>query len=131
MIVSKWTRYGRAFRSTLCKSDWSNIVEKDREGYVLKLQAPAMRSYRLAERALGKEIRLTGSWRSCAYQAELYSRDPSRYAHPNTTLHTQGLAIDVSTNMDLSRVRPLLLKRGWTQTRPVDEPWHFSFGWTA
>ena len=131
-IYRKLTRWGLVFRNTVCKSDWSNIVEKDRDGYTLKLQKPAMRSYRAAEASLGREIKLTGSWRSCSLQAQLYQSDTQRYAHPNTTLHTQGLAIDVSTaQRDLDKIRGALKKRGWTQSRPTDEPWHYSFGWTA
>lgn len=131
-IYTKWTRFGRVYRSTICKDDWTNIVEKDREGYKLKLQSPAMRSFRSAERRLGREIKLTGTWRSCAFQAQLYQSDTSRFAHPNSTLHTQGLAIDVSTAQgDQERIRTLLKRRGWTQSRPVDEPWHYSYGWTA
>lgn len=127
-----YTRWGVVKRADVCKDDWANIVEKPREGYKLKLQAPAMRSFRKAERALGREIKLTGSWRACSTQAALYQTDPNRFAHPNSTLHTQGLAIDVSTaQRGQKKIRRALLKRGWSQSRPVDEPWHYSFYWTA
>jgi hypothetical protein len=47
-------------------------------------------------------------------------------------LHCQALAIDVSTSLlNQDQIRRALLKRGWTQSRPDDEPWHYSFGWTA
>lgn len=131
-IERYFTKYGVVYHQPQCKSDWKNIVERDRNGYTLKLQQPAMRSFRSAEEKLGREIKLTGSWRSCSLQAQLYQSDTSRYAHPDKTLHTHGLAIDVSTAQpDQQRIRELLLARGWHQSRPDDEPWHYSFRLTA
>jgi hypothetical protein len=124
------TDYGYIHWSTTCKDDWSNIVEKSRSGYTLKLQQPAMHSYRACEEKLGYEIKLTGTWRSCALQSQLYNSDKTRYAHPDKTLHTQGLAIDVSTNYGTYktwRIKRALLNHGWKQSRPDDEPWHFSY----
>lgn len=127
-----FTRWGVVYRADVCRDDWGNIVEKVRDGYRLKLQRPALKSYRAAEAAIGREIVLTGSWRACSTQAALYKQDPNRFAHPNSTLHTQGLAIDVSTAQpDQARIREVLTRRGWHQSRPVDEPWHYSFHWTA
>jgi hypothetical protein len=122
------TRFGIVRRDEGCKSNYWNIVEQDRDGYTLKLQRSAMRSFRRAEKSIGREIRLTGSWRDCAYQAALYAKDPNRYASPNATLHTHGLAIDVSTTLkDQEEIRKALLERKWKQSRPDDEPWHYSF----
>ena len=131
-VYRKVTRWGVVRRSSVCKDDWGNIRSIPRVGYTLKLQRPALRSFRAAERALGREIKLTGSWRSCAYQMTKYHSDPNRFAHPNVTLHTQGLAIDVSTAQGgQDKIRRALKRRGWSQSRPDDEPWHYSFGWTA
>jgi hypothetical protein len=97
----------------------------------VKLQAAALRSFRAAELALGHKIFLTGSWRSCSLQASLYRSDPSRFANPNTTAHCRGLAIDVSTDQSQTRLKNIhraLAWRGWHQSRPDDEPWHWSFG---
>lgn len=129
-MTTYWTRYGRVYHSSVCKDNWPNIVERQRAGYTLKLQSPALKSYLAAEKAIGFKITLTGSWRSCAYQSELYRSDPNRYANPNTTLHTQGLAIDVSMNLSaaqLAKVHKALNWRGWVQARPDDEPWHYSY----
>ena len=132
-LVKKWTKYGRVYRLVGgCKDNYSNIVEKDRVGYTLKLQRPAMRSLMAVEKKLGRQVKLTGSFRSCAFQLQLWQSDPNRYAHPSVGLHTQALAIDVSTAQgDQDRIRYLLKKNGWTQSRPDDEPWHYSYGWTA
>jgi hypothetical protein len=97
----------------------------------VKLQRAALRSFEAAEEALGFDILLTGSgWRSCASQAELYRDDPNRFAHPDSTAHCRGLAIDVSTTQSqakLAKIRKALAYRHWHQSRPVDEPWHHSF----
>ena len=78
-----------------------------------------------------RPIYLTGSIRSCAQAWLLYARDPDRYAHPNQGLHMHGLAIDVHTGYLNPTMRTILLNVGWTQSRPVDEPWHFSYFLTA
>lgn len=90
-----------------------------------------------------RPIPLTGSLRTCEQQARLYALNgkdgnpPNRYAPPTVGVHTHGLAIDVHTGWlaALFRVgvsiRRVLSRRGWNQSRPDDEPWHFSFGVTA
>lgn len=80
----------------------------------------------------GRPIIMTpGTNRSCETQARLYASDRSRYASPAITGHTRGLALDVSTaqaNQDI--IKACLRAEGWTQTRPGDEPWHWSYGVT-
>lgn len=129
MAVHRYlSRFGVVFHADRCKDDWGNIVTRERQGYQLKLQKPAMRSYLAAEKAYGRELKLTGSWRPCLLQRTLWQDDPGRYAHPDTTLHTHGLAIDVHTGLpEQARIRKLLTDRGWMQSRPDDEPWHYSF----
>jgi hypothetical protein len=76
-----------------------------------------------------KYISCTGTWRSCAYQAAKYKEDPQRFASPDGTLHTRGLAIDVSMaqgTIKLARIRRILRNLGWKQARS-DEPWHYSY----
>lgn len=133
------TVFGTIFHSSTCKDDYDNIITDSRftkytgvtinRNVEITLQRPALKAFKRAEEELGREIKITGSIRSCAQQASLYRSDPSRYASPNTTLHTQGLAIDVSTNdPDLEgRVRKVLLDVKFRQSRPDDEPWHFSY----
>jgi hypothetical protein len=153
-IVMKDTKYGPVFRSTQCKDDHSNIVDASIGGEraiggteTYKLQKPAVESLRAVADVMGRRfpwrrvkrpVKVTGTWRACAYQAQLYFSDPKRYAHPNTTLHTQGLAIDVDTHwlgsltaFQLRRFRRAMAENGWSQSRPDDEPWHWSYGWTA
>jgi hypothetical protein len=83
-------------------------------------------------------VQVTGTSRSCELQAQLYASDRSRYAPPSVGLHTQGLAIDVDTNWQQAldgptewKFKQAMKAAGWTQTRPDDEPWHWSYGWTA
>ena len=133
------TRYGTVYHSPVCKDDWDNIKTFSFEGVTgatYTLQRPAIRSLRAVARDLGgpwkpAPVIVTGTIRSCAQQAALYAMDPSRYANPNATLHTQGLAIDVHTGHLNDKIRKSLLAHGWHQSRPDDEPWHFSFRLTA
>jgi len=136
MITKYRTPYGTVFHSTTCKDDHPNMVTRedfDKEPFTgMTLQQPALRALRAAERTLGhiwkpEHIRVTGSIRSCEQQRGLWLSDKSRFASPDTTLHTQGLAIDVHTGHLNDRVRKALLAHGWKQSRPDDEPWHFSF----
>jgi hypothetical protein len=115
-------------------------------GQKLHMQLCALRAYRLAckefakrsgwsaeriKKTGGRSILLTGSWRSCELQAQLYAGDSKRFASPNGTLHTQGLAIDVSTAMpDFDKAHAALAHVGWTRARS-DEPWHHSWGFNA
>lgn len=128
------TPYGVIFYGGTCRDDYPNMALYDQPpagGSPIKLQKPAMLSFKEAQQRLGKGkyIYLTGSWRSCAFQRELYNRDPRRYASPEGTLHTRGLAIDVSMNQSwLKRrnIKRILTNLGWKQARP-DEPWHYSY----
>ena len=134
------TRYGDIRHSDLCKDDWRNIisvVSKRRDGSTipythLKMQEPAIKSIRAVEKELSRPwkkfyVRATGTHRTCEFQAQKYREDPRRYAPPNAGLHTHGLAIDVHTGFLSEKLRKAMLKHGWHQSRPVDEPWHFSF----
>jgi hypothetical protein len=138
------TAYGPVNYGGACKDDYANIRtltafrphgggHGSRPRHVpIKLQSPALASFLASEEALGHEIVVTGSWRSCAEQSRLYASDSHRYAPPNVTAHTRGLAIDASMGApDHATVRRVLLNHGWHQARPDDEPWHFSFGVTV
>jgi hypothetical protein len=121
-----------------CQDDYSNIVLYHRDSDTVKLQGPAMRSFKECEDIYGKRtkrpsgtryILLSGSWRSCAYQTQLYNSDHNRYAPAAGSLHCRGLAIDV-INPVPAIVRQILLGHDWHQARS-DEPWHFSFGYSG
>jgi len=139
------TPYGVIHYGGVCKDDYANIVLYDQPpkgGSPVKLQAPAMRAFKAAQKRYakatgwsderikregGRVIALTGSWRSCAYQAQLYASDHNRYANPNVTAHCRGLAIDVSTSApNQTKIRAALKAEGWKQVRS-DEPWHYSY----
>jgi hypothetical protein len=138
------TKYGDVYRYVGgCKDDYDNIVTSSyyrRYGVIFKkrpvaitIQRPALKALRAAEKRLGRQIVVTGSARSCEYQAELYRKDPSRYAAPSVGVHCQALAFDVTTaDPELkTKVRAALYAEGFHQSRPDDEPWHFSYAVTA
>jgi hypothetical protein len=135
-----------------CRDDYPNMVVYDQGGgnTVIELQAPAMRAFKDAEawvwdrlhpilRRRGKKGRdlipvLPGTNRTCTTQTRLHNEDSSRYADPKITGHTRGIAIDRDRRVSLRRRllhHRALLKFGWTQTRPIDEPWHYSYGVTV
>ena len=149
-IERKDTKFGPVFRlNGGCKDDYANIVTsrfyRKPSGVVkrrlrtqaITMQKPALDALRVVEAHLGMEVVVTGSSRSCALQASLYAKDPKRYAPPSVGLHCQALAIDVNTtwraaltDKEEAEFVKLMAQVGFTQARP-DEPWHFSFGWTA
>jgi len=104
-------------------------------GSPVKLQGPAMRAFKAAEVRYGKRtgrmwraIPLTGSWRSCSLQTQLYRSNTTRYANPDGSLHCRGLAIDVSTASPNQAIIVACLKaEGWHRFSPDREPWHHSF----
>lgn len=130
------THWGTIHRTIECKDDWDNIVIYHQDNQrIVKLQKPAILSFKEQEKRVGTHInkpnhiiRLTGEgWRSCALQRELHNSDPARFADPNGSLHTQGLAIDLDTNDPyFEDNKRALLNHGWHFPRP-DEIWHVSF----
>lgn len=144
MTVERYkTRFGDVFHSSTCRDNWHNIRTRPaRKRFLngsntipfteLTLQGPAIESIKAVERDISgpfirQYIRVTGSIRTCEQQMALWLSDKSRFAHPNSTLHTQGLAIDVHTDFLSAKLKNSLLKHGWHQSRPDDEPWHFSY----
>jgi hypothetical protein len=124
--------WGRIICGGKCRDDYARLeVYHQTDERSIILQRAALKSFRDAEDKLGFKIWLTGSIRSCDVQARLYRSDPNRFARPDTTGHTRGLCIDVSQNQSPKRLRDIdkaLSYRGWHQSRPIDEPWHYSFG---
>lgn len=51
-----------------------------------------------------------------------------RYASPEKGLHVVGLAFDIHADYNKPEVYEAFRQEGWHQTRPVDEPWHWSYG---
>lgn len=125
--------WGRILCGGACEDDYGRIeLYKQTPQRFIKLQRAALKSFQAAEDALGFKILITGSgWRSCSLQRELWWSDKGRFAHPDTTGHTRGLCIDVDQNQSPTRRRAIdkaLAYRHWHQSRPIDEPWHYSFG---
>jgi hypothetical protein len=127
------TEFGSIICGGRCRDDYARIEiyhQVPGQRWV-RLQRPALDSFREAENKLGFAIFLTGSSRTCELQTALYMGDQNRFAHPDKTAHCRGLAIDVSTSMSQAKqtaIRRALKNRGWHQSRPDDEPWHHSFG---
>lgn len=104
------------------------------------LQGPALRSFKAAELRItprrmerkGKvrHILITGvGYRSYALQADLYEREPGRFANPDGSLHVEALAVDVDQNQSYLRrraIRRALEAEGWSYG-VSGEPWHASF----
>ena len=136
------------YRPEACTDTYPNFLTYDQGGgnTVLVLQAAAMRAFwaaqvryakacgwtaaRLEREPKGRPINvLPGTNRTCETQWRLYRSDPDRYAHPDTTGHTRGIAIDVDQSQpNLAKINRALSAEGWEQVRPTDEPWHFSRG---
>ena len=149
-VIEKDTRYGKVYRNlATCQDDYDNIVTSrvyHKPSGIIRVrpramnitaQRPLIKALRDVEEQLGFEVVVTGSARTCALQAALYKKDPDRYARPSEGLHCQALAIDVNTtwraalsDKDEARFVAWMKHVGFTQARP-DEPWHWSFGWTA
>ncbi len=68
------------------------------------------------------------AYRPISTQAEGYARDPNRFAHPSKGLHVVGLAFDIHADFNTPDVYQAFREDGWHQTRPIDEPWHWSYG---
>jgi hypothetical protein len=145
-VSTKATAYGTIHYGGPCQDNYGNIIlydQKERGWPVLKMQSPAIRSLKECEekwarRTRGpwvkrRHIRVTGSHRTCAFQRECWENDPERFAHPDAGVHTRGLAIDVYNGGSFTSplLKRILRSHGWSQSRPDDEPWHWSFGVTA
>lgn len=145
------TKYGDIFAPDgRCRDDYRNMETYDQFGghTIVVLQHGAMNSFKAAEKrfyklspAWAKQhpkqdsrpiLILPGSKRDCATQARLYASDRNRYAHPDTTLHTRGLAVDIDQRQSgLITIYKILAGHGWNRSRPEDEPWHWSYYFTA
>lgn len=155
--TARKTPYGTIYYGGACRDNYRNIVRYDQGGghTIFWLQLPAMRAWLAAQcryarrqgwtkaRVDNSEVKiqrktytegkpiivLAGTNRTCATQASLYRSDTSRYAPPQYTGHTRGLAVDVSQNQTAAQLRDIraaLLAEGWKQARS-DEPWHYSY----
>lgn len=88
-----------------------------------------------ASEDFGSPIQVTDSYRDRATQAGAYARKPGLVAPPGSSLHEEGLAIDVNgdvyggyASQRYQRLSAALQKAGWHQFDPEIEPWHWSYG---
>lgn len=104
------------------------------------LQGPALRAFREAERRATprrlrkkgkiKPIILTGvGFRDYDVQRDLWLSDPGRFAHPDGSMHVEGLAVDIHSGQSALRryrIKKALLLVNWHY--PLGrEPWHASY----
>jgi hypothetical protein len=99
------------------------------------LTSEAMDAFLEAEAAVGHEIVVVQSYRSCREQALACERIcgsrrgcPGLCAPPGLSWHQRALAIDVTQDMlDAPGVIEALEDAGWCQSLPEGDPGHFSF----
>lgn len=145
--MSDWTRTERKIKTPRgiiyyggpCKDRYPNFETYDQgDGHtIFTLQRPAMKAFKAAEERYRnktnaqKDLRvLAGTNRTCAQQTALYRSDSNRYAPPQYTGHTRGLAIDIDQSQGAQNLRYIytaLANEGWKRSRPDDEPWHWSY----
>ena len=66
------------------------------------------------------------TYRTWEQQAALYKNKPGVAAPPGSSLHQQGLAIDLPAALQTQKFFDILRALGWFQLR--GEPWHWSYG---
>lgn len=96
-----------------------------------QLDIAAAASKSRIDQALGYVVppaSVNDAYRPYAVQAAGYARDSNRFANPNKGLHVVGLAFDIHSDYNKPEVYEAFRKEGWHQTRPIDEPWHWSYG---
>lgn len=143
--MSDWTRTERTIKTPngiiyyggACRDNYRNFEKYDQGGghTIFFLQRPAMKAFKAAEERYRRKTNpnkfinvLPGTNRTCSLQTSLYRSDSNRYAAPQYTGHTRGLAIDVSqAQSNLQMIYTALLNEGWKKSRPDDEPWHLSY----
>ncbi len=80
-----------------------------------------------AGQLLGRPVPIASGWRSYAQQAALWAHratNPYPVAPPGTSMHEQGLAIDVPRSF-VATLRRVAVAAGLCQPLPVSDPVHF------
>lgn len=95
-----------------------------------RLQAPAAASLARVEASIGRPVKLTGSYRTCAAQTAANAANSERFAKPCDSMHPRGLAVDID-NKPGSDLIAAMTTEGWHRARASDEPWHWSYGVTG
>ncbi|TDD61854.1 peptidase M23, partial [Kribbella antibiotica] len=133
-----WGGYsnGQIPSSKLCAIGNGHMLRCDAAAAYLQLAG----SY---QKAFGKKLCITDSYRSYSAQVSLYSRKPSLAALPGTSNHGWGVAVDLCGGIDkfsTSQYRWMKANApafGWVhpdwaeQGGSREEPWHWEFGRAA
>jgi len=136
------TRYGEIkVSSPGPKIEYDNLnIYHQTQDRVVRLQGPALRAFKAAEAALSKNhrriIKITGiGYRDWYTQYALWRSDDQRYANPDSSMHVEGLAVDVDTGQRFKGktvaqtqhlIREALEDKGF-HFGVGGEPWHCSF----
>lgn len=106
----------------------SNLIGLGQAGQ--RLTAPAASAFKNAENRFGQQIWVTDSYRDWATQERGFRSNPNRFVAPQYSAHVRGEAIDVDSsrhNLADPQLKSALTGAGFCQSRPSDEPWHYSF----
>lgn len=92
-----------------------------------RLAPDAAAAFKRAEARVGRQIKVTDSYRSSAQQAECHRRKPTLCAPAGSSLHERGLAVDI-VEMNDDKIAQALAGTGWFQATWKNEIWHWSYG---
>lgn len=90
-----------------------------------KLTRAAAASFAAVEAAVGRQVKVTDSYRTHAQEQELAARKPG-YGVPGYSLHEVGLAVDI-VEMTAVDIVNAFNADGWVRWSPTKEPWHWSY----
>lgn len=97
----------------------------------MKLRPEAAAAFSRAERALGRPIALTGTYRTRAQQEATINKNRASgvpTAAAGSSYHECGLAIDVHSGVaKQTDLVAALSAQGWRRWNPDGEPWHWSY----
>jgi hypothetical protein len=90
-----------------------------------KLTRAAAASFAAVEQAVGRQVRVTDSYRTHAQEQDLARRKPG-FGVPGYSLHEVGLAVDI-VDMTAADIVQAFNAEGWVRWNPTGEPWHWSY----
>lgn len=90
-----------------------------------RLTRAAAASFAAVETAVGRQVKVTDSYRTDAQEQDLARRKPG-YGVPGYSLHEVGLAVDV-VDMTAVDIINAFTAEGWVRWNPTGEPWHWSY----
>lgn len=137
-----------AVTQTTWPDEPSNLTSIGQGGH--RLVGPAAASFKRVEKAFGRQIPITDSYRTAASQAANYDSDPSRFG--KSSAHVEGRAVDVNLasagvgnqspdprkwdeDATWKRLNKAFMAEGWYNYQywgkstkgKTPEPWHWSY----